>query len=385
MTGPDTTAALYLHVPFCLGKCRYCDFYSVPLDPSLARRYVAAIRRRLQQYAGLLAKPLKTVFLGGGTPSVLGADLLAELIEPIRPFLSAETEFSVEANPGAIDGNTLAAMTAGGVSRVSLGVQSFDDSQLAALGRPHTSRQALDAIDALGREGMNNWSLDLIYALPGQSLEGWMDTLRQALTFRPPHLSCYALSFEPGTELHEALAAGDTAEMPDDRQRRCYDAACEVIASAGLEHYELSNFARPGKRCRHNLTYWRNEPYLGLGPAAASYVGGERRTNRPDLAAWLEAVEADRTPPAESERLTGPLGMAETLMLSLRLTDGVDRAAFVRRHGVDPAEAFPETTDRYRREGMLIVDADHIRLAPPARFVADAILADFIAEAHAAQ
>lgn len=385
MSGSHTISALYVHVPFCLGKCRYCDFYSLPIDLSLAGRYVAAAGRQLERLANQLSRPLKTLFIGGGTPSALGANLLARLIEPLQPCLSADTEFSIEANPGALDIDTLAAMVAGGVNRVSLGVQSFDDEELAMLGRPHTAREARGVIDAITAAGIDNWSLDLIYALPGQSLQRWQQTLQEALSCQPSHLSCYALSFEEGTAFHEAMASGELDEMSDEPQRRCYERACELVGEAGFVHYELSNFARPGRECRHNLTYWRNEPYLGIGPAAASYVDGERRTNHPDLMAWLEAVEADDAPPACTERLTGPMAMAETLMLGLRLIEGVDRGAFARRFGMDVLDALPETVARYRQQDLLEVTGRHLRLAPRARFVSDSILADFVAEARAAR
>ena len=385
MNASQPTAALYIHVPFCLGKCRYCDFYSVPLDPPLARHYVSAAAAQIRRHADQLSQPLKSVFIGGGTPSVLGPDLLAKLIEPVGSLLSTDTEFSIEANPGAIDAETLAAMTAGGVNRVSLGVQSFDDAELTMLGRRHTRSQALDAIDAIIQAGIDNWSLDLIYALPEQSLDRWRDTMQQALSLGPPHLSCYALSFEDQTPLHDALAAGEVTEISDDQQRRQYELACDLIDRAGLGHYELSNFARPGKQCRHNLTYWRNEPYLGIGPAAASYVDGQRRTNHPDLAGWLDAVEAGRAPSADRERLTGPLAMAETLMLALRLTNGLDRAEFICRYGVDVIDSFPETIARYRRQEMLELTDTHLRLTPQAWFVSDTILADFVADAHDSQ
>ena len=379
---PSPATALYIHVPFCLGKCRYCDFYSLPLDPSLADRYVTAVAQQLQRSADKLTQPLETVFFGGGTPSILGASRLARLIESIQPHLSADTEFSVEANPGALDGDTLAAMVSGGVNRVSLGVQSFDNAELSLLGRPHTADQANEAIDAITGAGIDNWSLDLIHALPGQSIDRWEKTVTEAVATEPSHLSCYALSFEEDTEFCDALAAGSLTEMPEDQQRQCFDLACELIGQAGLEHYELSNFARPGSACRHNLTYWNNQPYVGLGPAAASYVDGRRWTNRPDLAGWLEAADAGDDPPADSEQLTGPLAMAETLMLGLRLIDGVDRGTFAARYGIDAAAAFPETVSRYHRQEMLKITDSRLRLAAEARFVSDAILADFVAEAH---
>ncbi len=220
----------------------------------------------------------------------------------------------------------------------------------------------------------------MIYGIPGQTLESWKDDVRQAIDLGIDHLSCYALSFESGTPLGGELARGAVSEMPEADQEACYRAAIELAAAAGLEHYEISNFARPGSRCRHNLTYWRNETYLGLGPAAASYIGGSRRTNRPDLGAYIEALEQHRPPPADAESL--PIGgrMAETAMLGMRLIEGLDRAAFAHRFAVDVLDAFPHTTRRYADQGAIAVSPSHVRLAERALFACDTILANIVAE-----
>jgi oxygen-independent coproporphyrinogen-3 oxidase len=373
--------ALYVHVPFCRGKCRYCGFYSVRLKASLARRYVRAAERELSSYAGRLSRPLASVFLGGGTPTCLGAELLGGLLEVLAPWLDERTEFSVEANPGTVDPTMARLLAAGGVNRVNLGAQSFEDKELRFLGRGHVAAEARRAVQSLRAAGVRNLGLDLIYGIPGQTLGTWRSSLAEALALRPEHLSCYALSIEKDTPLEADLRAGRIEEADEALQAACYRHAIAAAREAGLQHYEISNFAREGRRCRHHLTYWRNQPYLGIGPAAASYLDGRRRTNAADLDAYLQALEAGGLPPASQERLTGRAGMAETVMLALRLTEGLERQAFRARYGCDVVDAFPFSISRYEALGALqVTDAD-VRIAGDWLFVSDTILADILSEA----
>lgn len=374
--------ALYVHVPLCVAKCRYCDFYSLPFDAPAARRLPGAIARELELRRECLALPLVTVFIGGGTPTALGPGSLAELLAATRPLIDTRTEFSVEANPGTFDPAVARTLRDGGVNRVNFGVQSFRDGELAALGRIHSARQAHEAIRLARETEFEHVGLDLIYGIPGQSLADWQDNVREAVRLEIDHLSCYALSFEEDTPLGRDLAAGLVAEMPEAMQKECYYQTIEIAAAAGLEHYEISNFARPAARCRHNLTYWRNEPYLGLGPAAASYVQGVRRTNTPDLAAYLRAIDAAAPPPCQSETLSPRVRMAETAMLALRMIDGLDRTAFGARFGLDVHDAFPQSIPRYVSQGALELSFSHLRLARWSLFACDTILADIVAEAN---
>jgi oxygen-independent coproporphyrinogen-3 oxidase len=337
--------------------------------------------RELDLHRSSLKEPLETLFIGGGTPTALGADLLTALLAALGPLINSGTEFSVEANPGTFDDSVASALAAGGVNRVNFGVQSFRDSELRALGRIHNARQAREAVRLARSRRFPRVGLDLMYGIPGQSLDDWRDNLRRAMELEIDHLSCYALSFEPRTPLGQELARGAVAEMPEEEQKACYQSAIDLAGQAGFEHYEISNFARPGARCRHNLTYWRNETYLGLGPAAASYIDAARRTNRPDLPAYLRALESNSPPPADCETLPLRGRMAETAMLGLRLIEGLDRRAFAQRFGLDPTEAFPQSIRRYAQQGALLITPSHIRLAPWTLFASDTILADIIAEA----
>ncbi len=373
--------ALYIHVPFCAAKCRYCDFYSLASATPDAGQFLRAMAAEMKFYSPRLSRPLASVFIGGGTPTVLDTEALARLLAIPGEFVGPETEFSVEANPGTIDESRVDALVDAGVNRVNLGVQSFQDDELRLLGRIHSPAQACDAFATLRRAGLTNVGLDLIYGIPGQDLATWQRSVAEALALRPEHLSCYALSFEEGTPLYRDLQAGLVDEMDDARQEACWRHVISAAAEAGLDHYEISNFARPGRQCRHNLTYWHNLPYIGLGPAAASYDRGIRRTNTPDLPAYVAAIASGRAAPAEKEQLIGRQAMAEHLMLSLRLTQGVDLQQFKRRHGQDAQDVFPKAIARFTQTGGLVISGGHLRIPISAMFVSNEILVDILAEA----
>jgi oxygen-independent coproporphyrinogen-3 oxidase len=379
--GP-TGRALYVHVPFCRSKCRYCGFSSVPLDgPGPAEAFVQAVLVELEQRRDQLALPVETIYVGGGTPTVLPAALLAELLEALAARLGPGGEFTIEANPATVEPDLAGRLVDAGVNRVSLGAQSFRDAELAWLGRIHRSARTARTVDALTSAGIANIGLDLIYGLPGQTVEQFGTSLTAAAALPIAHVSCYALSYDPPSPLWADLQAGRVEPLADEIQERMYRRAREILQGQGLEQYELSNFARLGMASRHNQVYWRNEAYVGLGPAAASYLAGLRSTNTTDLAAYFDRIGRSQPATAESERLTGRAAMAEALMLALRLCAGVDRGGFARRWGADPAEAFARSVDKHVRGGALSLDRRVLRLHPEAYFTADTVLADILAEA----
>lgn len=373
--------ALYIHVPFCVSKCRYCDFYSLPLAEANIDDFILALTAEMRRQSPCLRKPLASVFFGGGTPTAIGAEALGRLLAIPGEYVEEATEFSVEANPGTIDASKVNALVAAGVNRVNLGVQSFQDDELKLLGRIHSAGQARDAFKTLRQAGMRNIGLDLIYGIPGQTMASWQASVSEALELLPEHLSCYALSFEEDTPLWRDLQGGLVEEMDEAEQETCWRHAISASAAAGLEHYEISNFARPGRQCRQNLTYWHNMPYVGLGPAAASYVTGVRRTNEPDLAGYVHAAHSGLDVPSTQEHLQGRHAMAEALMLGLRLIQGVDLQVFEHHYGLDARQAFPRTISRYMPTAGLEIVGGHLRIPVSAMFVSNEILADILAEA----
>ncbi|MFS8640229.1 MAG: radical SAM family heme chaperone HemW [Symbiobacteriaceae bacterium] len=379
----DAGPALYVHVPFCRHRCHYCDFNTYLLDPDLKRRYLTALERELAMLAGdplLAAKPLVSVYLGGGTPSILEAAELASLLAAVRDLfrLEAGAEITVECNPGTLDAAKLAALRDGGVNRVSLGLQAVQDRLLRVMGRDHTFRDFLDAYDMVRRAGFDNVNLDLIFGLPGQSLADWEESLDTAIRLQPEHVSCYGLELHEGTPFHRWWQEGRLALPGEDAERAMFDLARERLGAAGYEAYEISNFARPGFRSVHNQVYWLNGSYLGAGPGAWSYWRRERRRNRLHPAAYADEVLSGRLPVDRREPVDPDRERRETMILGLRLTEGVDCRRFAARFGVTPDEAFPAEVDALVREGWLVREDGRLRLSRRAVPVANSVLERFV-------
>lgn len=371
---------LYVHVPFCWRKCRYCDFYSVALGgltPAHVGIFLDALARELDSLpAGFVAE---TVYVGGGTPTALSADLLVRLLECVRAAArAAPAEWTCEANPGTVEAEKLGLLRGAGVNRLSLGVQSFDLRALSFLGRLHSARDAHVAFEAARDAGFENINLDLIYAVPGANLGTLERDLATALELGPEHLSCYALSFEAGTPLAEARDAGLVREVPDEEQARQYERICERLGEAGYHHYEISNWARPGYECRHNLDCWSGGSYIGCGPSAHSHWEGKRWGNVRDWRGYVEAVQAGRSPRAFEERLAPEARARETLMLCLRRLDGVSREEFRRATGFDYWQLCGAEIARLVDEGLLTEEGGRLRLTERALFVSDAVFRELV-------
>ncbi len=319
-------AGVYVHIPFCASRCSYCDFFSTLRLDEVGHDYVEALiaEARLRK-AELNGKPVKTLYMGGGTPSQLPLPLLARLIDGLKATLdlNAVQEFTLEANPDDVTPEWSAAVRALGVNRVSMGVQSFQDAVLRLVGRRHTARQAIDAVASLRHAGIDNISIDLIYGLPGQRLETWAESVRQAVDLRPQHISAYGLTYEPGTRLWQQRECGEVVEASEDQYLDMYRVLVGLLQVAGYEHYEISNFALPGYRSRHNSSYWNETPYLGLGAAAHSYDGTMRRSNPADLCGYIRRITSGQ-PACQVEDLAWWERYDERVMLGLRTADGVD-------------------------------------------------------------
>jgi len=324
---------VYIHVPFCVRRCAYCDFNTYAGLEHLLPRTLEAIEREIEScphdhpQAG-------SVFVGGGTPTVAPPDRLRRLLRAVENRFGTTTdcEVTVEANPNTTDTAVLGTLREAGFNRLSLGVQSFDDALLRRLGRSHSAREAEMALRQARDAGFDNVSIDLMFGLPGQSARAWQQTLERAVELGPDHVSAYGLTIEPDTPFHARWQQGKL-RLPGERaQTTMLAAAMEYLPRHGYERYEVSNYARPGRRCRHNLLYWRNEAYAGFGPGAASYVGGRRWTTVARPEAYIAAVEAGADTCAQSETLSPDVAAAETLILALRLTEGCDLRWFRSRH-----------------------------------------------------
>lgn len=376
-------AGLYVHVPVCRSKCRYCGFYSVPADGVNAVRFVDGLLRELDRHEGI---EFCTAYIGGGSPTSLPADELVRLAERVRERSPRAQEFTVECNPGQVDANLLAQLREAGVNRLSFGAQSFVARELELLGRGHSVEQIEAAVLAARQAGFENVGLDLIFAVPGSTLADWQASLEAAVALNIEHVSAYSLSFEPGTVFEAWRGTGRLTTVDEELDRAMYEWTIERLDRAGLVQYEISNFARPGFECRHNLGYWANRPYVGIGPAAASCLtegthacGVLRITNDADIERYLAAVESGRAAPAETQAVSLDDAVCETAVLNLRRRGGIDRAEFQRRTGRDAIQVFAEPIERYQAMGMIEVTDRSVRLTRQALPVADTVLCDFAA------
>lgn len=362
-------AGVYIHVPFCHSKCAYCDFYSV-MKLADAGAYAQAVGREYEARRHELGpEPVRTLYLGGGTPSILPPELIAKAVEPVPK--SELREFTIEVNPEDVSADKAAAWRSIGVNRVSMGVQSLVDAELRAVGRRHSAAQAVQAVRTLQDAGFSNISLDLIYGLPGQSVESFEYSLREVLALGPQHLSAYLLSYEPGTALTRRLERGLITETDEATAVGMYDALCRTAAAAGFEHYEISNFAIPGARALHNSSYWNLTPYLGLGPAAHSLdCRGVRRYHSPNITEYLAAPAATTVDEeSETDRLN------DLLIISLRTAAGLDLGLIPVRY----RSRLLEAAIPFLKSGELVISQTpthpgHLRIPEPHWLRSDTLL-----------
>lgn len=370
------TAGLYVHVPFCRSKCRYCGFYSVPTAGRETGRLVAALLRELEQYDGI---GFCTAYVGGGSPTALPAEQLIGLVRRIGERSPQVEEFTVECNPGQVDAELLAGLRRAGVNRLSFGAQSFRAAELELLGRGHTVEEIGRAVELAKRAGFDNVGLDLIFAIPGSTLADWQYSVEAAIGLDVQHISAYSLSFEPGTTFDVWHQSGRLAPVDEELDRAMYEWVIERLKQAGLEQYEISNFARPGFECRHNLGYWANRPYVGIGPGAASYWQGSRLTHDSDVERYVVAVESGGAVPGEVRTVDAADAACETAVLNLRTRAGIDLAVFQHKTGRDALRIFAEPIRRYHALGLMEVADRSVRLTEQALPIADSILCDFAA------
>jgi putative oxygen-independent coproporphyrinogen III oxidase len=366
----DEKPGLYVHVPFCARKCPYCGFFSVP-KPALIPAFLDALRVEAELYRTAWPDRFDTLYLGGGCPSLLSGPQLDQLLGIVRSAFrfTPEAEVTLEANPEHVTPGAPAAWRAAGINRLSLGAQSFNESDLAWLGRRHGPADVERAVAAARAAGFKDLGLDLIYGLPGRTPDHWPGVLQAALALEPTHVSAYQLTVEPRTLLARRVARGEVVCPGEDEQADLFLITHDLLTGAGYEHYEISSFARRGKRSRHNQKYWRRADYLGLGPAAHSLRAGRRWWNFSSLKQYLAALGAGRRPAAAGEDLTRGQVRLETLMLGLRTADGLDLAAWRREFGGDlPAES---AVGRLAAEGLVRIEDGRLKPTPAGMLLAD--------------
>ncbi len=412
--------AIYIHIPFCVKKCDYCDFLSAPVTEQVKREYVAALCEEIRREASVAADyQIISIFFGGGTPSILDANQLAEVLQTIKENYQVKqsAEITVECNPGTLSSDKLAVYRTAGVNRLSIGLQSADNRELKLLGRIHTWEQFLESFSLVRAAGFDNINIDLMSALPGQTEESYEKTLRKVIELQPEHISAYSLIIEEGTPFYERYAeqdeersrtgdvqreisdraldaseqvtlavgqnqtgeAKDRDRLPDeDTERRMYERTEELLNAAGYARYEISNYAKPGHECRHNLCYWELTPYLGFGLGAASLFEECRFARERELSTYIKKLSEGQSTRIEEERLDKQAQMEEYMFLGLRKIQGVSMRQFEEQYGSTVTEMYGEVVERYLELGMLYIDGDMLSLTPEGINVSNVIFSEFL-------
>jgi oxygen-independent coproporphyrinogen-3 oxidase len=406
------TAGLYVHIPFCEAKCRYCGFYSEPIKNHAPQRLVSAIIAELSEKRGSFdfaqdrqGSFFETIYIGGGSPSCLPAEQLLRLIREITSHWPKPEEFTIEVNPGQVNKGILSRLRTAGINRISIGAQSFNPDELTFLGRRHSVGDIGRAVETARQAGFENIGLDLIFAIPfcgagfqpaktrpgpvrdaaqwpcrlssNLTLESWKYSLRSAIDLGVQHISAYALTYEEGTPLQKAVEADEVEPVDEETDRQMYETTIDELENAGFKQYEISNFARPGFECKHNLNYWRNLPYIGIGPAAGSYWQGKRTLNIADIKKYIDGVEQGSTVTDESETPDNTQIACETAVLNLRRRCGIILDEFKNQTGFDAMKLFAEPIGRYRELGLIEATDGRLFLTRDALPIADSVLCDF--------
>jgi oxygen-independent coproporphyrinogen-3 oxidase len=385
------TLGLYIQVPFCQTKCTYCNFHTGVVSRDRYQPYANAVCRELAGVAESRYLSADTVYFGGGTPSLLDPAALAKILDALRANYSLDTpEITLEADPETITPEKANSWLAAGFNRISLGVQSFKDRELQATGRVHRRADIARAAEVLRKAGFDNISMDLIIGLPHQTRESWEQSVSELLALRPEHISIYMLEVDEGSHLGKESLAGGTrysapAIPPDDIQAEFYDSACKRLATAGYDHYEISNWALPDRRSRHNLKYWRREPYLGFGAGAHSFDGKTRWANVHDSARYVSMIEQGISPREQIEPVTPEQALEEEFFLGLRQLDGIDLARIERHYSSINANgararfaAIHRQVDSLHAQNLLDREGERLRLSPKHLTISSSILAELL-------
>ena len=376
MKSASSNVGLYIHIPYCQKKCPYCAFYSEPIEQHKPEALVDALFMELEHYA--MTERLETIYIGGGSPTCLPGCLLTETVVSLVSQYKDAAEFTIECNPAQANETALKQLRTLGVNRLSIGAQSFDANELKTLGRIHSPEQIAEAVRAGKAAGFDNIGLDLIFGVPGSTVDTWRYSLETAAALDVQHISAYSLTIEKTTPFDRAVRAGQLAMIDEAAEREMHKTTRAFLKDAGFVQYEISNFAKPGYECRHNLRYWKNLPVVGIGPAAAGWYRGRRTTNIADIKKYITKIEAGQSPHTEEE-IPAPEQIAcETAVLGLRMTNGIDMHEFEKQTGFDLIMLFGSAIKQHCASGLLECTADnHCRLTEKGFSYADTVAGDF--------
>jgi oxygen-independent coproporphyrinogen-3 oxidase len=381
MTFAEPMNGLYIHIPFCRSKCGYCAFVSYPIKNSAPSTYLTALYKEIDFWSERVqADKFGSIFIGGGTPTILPTAELSKLLTVLKDkfALSDQAEITIETNPNTVDLAKLTELRLNGVNRLSIGIQSFSDQTLRLIERSHTVEEGLEAAYLARKAGFDNLNLDLIYGLPGQSVAEWQNTLGEALALKPDHLSAYQLSIDSGSRFAEKVEQGNLQLPDDDQMAIMAEDTLAIMGASPLERYEISNYARPGHRCQHNLIYWHNGSYLGLGAGAVANWSGLRIRNTPDLELYAKRLLSGEPAWLETEALPREASLRETVIMGLRLMEGLDLNSLKERFNLDPEEYYGEIIQKLADKKLVEIKAGRLRLTAVALPFANQVLAELV-------
>lgn len=373
--------AAYIHIPFCVHICHYCDFNKVFLKGQPVDEYLHALKKEIIMTLNEPPKnELKTVFVGGGTPTSLSAEQLKKLCEIIRSLLpvSKDAEVTFEANPGDLTEEKLYLLREGGVNRLSIGVQSFEEHLLEKIGRTHRNEDVYNTVSNAKKVGFDNISIDLMYGLPGQTLEDFIHSMKEAFSLNIQHLSSYSLIVEPKTVFYNLMRKGKLRLPSEEDDAMMYDTLMKMAKENGLKQYEISNFARPGYESKHNLTYWNNEEYYGFGAGAHSYMNQVRKSNVGPVNHYIQQIQQGNLPILEEWQLSETERMEEEMFLGLRKVDGVSIETFIKKFEKDPLKLFSQQLSKLKRDGLIDINSGYIKLTKKGMFLGNTVFQEFI-------
>jgi oxygen-independent coproporphyrinogen III oxidase len=377
MKSASSNVGLYVHIPYCQKKCPYCNFYSVPIDSANPNTLIDALFAELEMIG--VTEPVKTLYIGGGSPTCLRHDVLTEFVSALNTKFGPVEEFTVECNPAQADERLFQVLRLHGVNRLSIGAQSFHVDELKTLGRIHAPKQIAEAVRMAKAAGFDNIGLDLIFGVPSSTIDAWKHSLEYVIELDVQHISAYSLTIEENTPFGRAIKQGILSPVDEQTDRAMYEAARQVLKDAGFVQYEISNFAKPGFECQHNLRYWKNWPVIGIGPAAAAWHNGKRTVNVADIAAYIQKIQNGDFAYAEEHKPTPEQIASETAVLGLRMLEGIDLFEYERQTDFELFTLFGNAINKHCFDGLLECTADdHCRLTEKGLSYADTVAQDFI-------
>ena len=370
--------SLYIHIPFCISKCIYCDFNSIVMKSQIVDEYLNGIENELQAINGKYS--FTTVYIGGGTPTVLNEIQLSKLFNLISKYVDVFNlkEYTIEVNPGTLNEEKILALKDSYIDRISIGIQSFNDKYLKLLRRIHTAKEAKDVFSSLREKGFENISIDLIYGYPAQTLNEWKTDLRECFILGPEHISAYCLTYESGTPLVGIMDSGKLKRLSEEEELNMYEYTNDFLGNEGYRHYEISNFAKPGKECQHNTVYWENREYIGIGAGAFSYINGERYCSIKNVKEYISAVKSKKNLICFSEKLPQEKRASEILIMALGMTSGISKKEFFSRSGYNLTELFRTQLNVLAQAGLINFDDERIKLTRKGLSLADSVMVKFV-------